>query len=69
MSTNSKAMIKEIVESVEEWKTDNNKQLSWRLSYIQSCRDMKYVRLLIKDICRIEGVKWRAIDSLTDIFF
>ena len=68
MSTDSKAVIREIEESLERWKTDNIRQLSWRLSYIQSCRDMKYARLLFKDICRIERLKWRAIDSLTDIF-
>jgi len=68
MSTGSQSIIREIEESLARWKTDNNKQLSWRLSYIQSCRDMKYARLLFKDICRIERLKWRAIDSLTGTF-
>ncbi len=68
MSTDSKTIIMEIEESMEEWKTNEDIKISSRLSYIQCCRDMKYKKLLTKDIYRIENIKWKAIDSLNGTF-
>ena len=68
MSTGSQAIIREIEESLKEWKTNNDINISSRLSYIQRCRDIKYQKLLNKDIYRIERLKWKTIDSLGGIF-
>jgi len=68
MSTGSQAIIREIEDSIKDWKTDNDINISSRVSYIQSCREMKYKKLLTKDIYRIETIKWKAIDSLNGKF-
>ena len=68
MGKDSIELVKEIEDSLEYWKNTEDLDISIRYFLIQRCCETKNIKLLTKDIYRIEKLKWKAIDFLSGAF-